>query len=183
MPVYAYTIVIAGVVLWLLPFALTGWNMSAPQSLDKRARWGMLLELVGYTVMLQSRFWEASPGLWRVVASTLLLVSANLLSWSATRVLGRQHLRLDAAIDANHELVRQGPYRLVRHPIYASMLCALWGIGFMAASPLLFVVATAIFLVGTEIRVRAEDRLLEARFGQQFLEYRRSTRAYVPLLR
>jgi protein-S-isoprenylcysteine O-methyltransferase Ste14 len=71
----------------------------------------------------------------------------------------------------------------VRHPIYTSMLCVLWGIGFMAASPLLFVVATAVFLVGTEIRVRIEDRLLAARFGEQFEQYRRSTSAYLPLLR
>jgi protein-S-isoprenylcysteine O-methyltransferase Ste14 len=59
----------------------------------------------------------------------------------------------------------------------------LWGIGFMAASPLLFVAATAVFLGGTEIRVRTEDRLLAARFEERFEEYRRSTRAYLPLLR
>jgi protein-S-isoprenylcysteine O-methyltransferase Ste14 len=53
----------------------------------------------------------------------------------------------------------------------------------MAASLTLFVIATAVFLVGTEIRVRAEDRLLERQFGEQFRRYRRSTSAYIPLLR
>jgi len=53
----------------------------------------------------------------------------------------------------------------------------------MVASPLLFAVSTVMFLAGTEIRVRVEDRLLEARFGEQFWKYRRSTRAYLPLLR
>jgi protein-S-isoprenylcysteine O-methyltransferase Ste14 len=143
----------------------------------------LVLEVIAYTLMLQSRFWNVSPELWRVLASLLCFVLAIALSWTATRALGRQHLRFDAAIGAEHELVRSGPYRLVRHPIYTSMLCVLWGIGFMAASPLLFVIATAVFLVGTEIRVRIEDRLLAARFGEQFEQYRRSTSAYLPPLR
>ena len=183
MPLYAYIIVVVGLCLWLTPFVRTGWNWSTPQSVDRRARWGLLLEVAGYTVMLQSRFWAVSPELLRVLASVLCFALATALSWTATRALGRQQLRFDAAIGTEHELVRRGPYRLVRHPIYTSMLCVLWGIGFMAASSLLFVVATAVFLVGTEIRVRIEDRLLAARFGEQFKEYRRSTRAYLPLLR
>jgi len=167
----------------MTPFVRTGWSTSATESVDRRSRWGLVLEVIAYTLMLQSRFWAVSPELWRVLASLLCFVLAIGLSWTATRALGRKHLRFDAAIGAEHELVRSGPYRLVRHPIYTSMLCVLWGIGFMAASPLLFVVATAVFLVGTEIRVRIEDRLLAARFGEQFEQYRRSTSAYLPLLR
>jgi protein-S-isoprenylcysteine O-methyltransferase Ste14 len=182
-PLYCYIIVVVGVVLWFSPFVRTGWSTSAAQSVDRRSRWGLVLELIGYALMLQSRFWDVSPQRWRVLASLLCFVIAIALSWTATRALGREHLRFDAAIGAEHELVRSGPYRLVRHPIYTSMLCVLWGIGFMAASPLLFVVATAVFLVGTEIRVRTEDRLLAARFEDQFEQYRRSTRAYLPLLR
>jgi protein-S-isoprenylcysteine O-methyltransferase Ste14 len=143
----------------------------------------LVLELVGYTVMLQGRFWDMSPELWRVLASLLCFAVAIALSWTATRALGRQHLRFDAAIGAEHQLIQSGPYKLVRHPIYTSMLGVLWGIGFMAASPVLFVVATVVFLAGTEIRVRVEDRLLAARFGQQFAQYQRSTSAYLPLLR
>ena len=183
MPLYCYILVVAGVVLWMTPFVRTGWSTSATESVDRRSRWGLVLEVIAYTLMLQSRFWAVSPELWRVLASLLCFVLAIGLSWTATRALGRKHLRFDAAIGAEHELVRSGPYRLVRHPIYTSMLCVLWGIGFMAASPLLFVVATAVFLVGTEIRVRIEDRLLAARFGEQFEQYRRSTSAYLPLLR
>jgi protein-S-isoprenylcysteine O-methyltransferase Ste14 len=172
-----------GLCLWLAPFVRTGWNWSAPQSVDRRARWGLILEMAGYTLMLQSHFWAVSPELCRVLTSLLCFVLASVLSWTATRALGRQHLRFDAAIGAEHELVRRGPYTLVRHPIYTSMLCVLWGIGFMTASLVLFVLATAVFLVGTEIRVRIEDRLLAARFGEQFEGYQRSTRAYLPLLR
>ena len=38
--------------------------------------------------------------------------------------LGRQW-RIDAGLNSDHELVQSGPYRIVRHPIYTSMLCLL----------------------------------------------------------
>jgi protein-S-isoprenylcysteine O-methyltransferase Ste14 len=41
----------------------------------------------------------------------------------------------------------------------------------------------AFFLAGTEIRVRAEERLLAERFGANFAEYRKNTHAFIPFLR
>ena len=70
-----------------------------------------------------------------------------------------------------------------RHPIYTSMLCILLGTGFMITPWRMLLVASLVFIVGMEIRVRVEDRLLASRFGEQFLAYRRSVPAYVPFLR
>jgi protein-S-isoprenylcysteine O-methyltransferase Ste14 len=39
------------------------------------------------------------------------------------------------------------------------------------------------FLAGTEVRVRAEERLLAERFGAEFADYRKNTRAFIPFLR
>jgi protein-S-isoprenylcysteine O-methyltransferase Ste14 len=47
----------------------------------------------------------------------------------------------------------------------------------------LFLAAVVLFLVGTEIRVRIEERLLQSRFGDTFREYARTTPAYLPLVR
>jgi protein-S-isoprenylcysteine O-methyltransferase Ste14 len=43
--------------------------------------------------------------------------------------------------------------------------------------------SVALFLIGTEIRVRTEDRLLASRFGDRFTAYRRQVAAYIPLVR
>jgi protein-S-isoprenylcysteine O-methyltransferase Ste14 len=142
----------------------------------------MLLEVIAIALMLQSPFWTVTVLSWRTAASAVCFFLAALLSWTATRALGRQ-LRFDAAIGSHHELVQNGPYRVVRHPVYCSMLCLVWGIGFVATPPWLFVVATIIYLAGTEIRVRIEDRLLAERFGTTFVGYRSTTRAYLPFLR
>jgi protein-S-isoprenylcysteine O-methyltransferase Ste14 len=39
------------------------------------------------------------------------------------------------------------------------------------------------FLVGTEIRVRSEDRLLAERFPESFDAYRLNVHAYIPFIR
>ncbi len=47
----------------------------------------------------------------------------------------------------------------------------------------LLVAGVVFFLIGTEIRVRAEERLLDERFGDEFKRYKATTAAYIPFLR
>jgi protein-S-isoprenylcysteine O-methyltransferase Ste14 len=182
MPAFAYIILLVGWVLWLLPFLIAGWNRNSPQKSDPRARWGILLQGLAYAIVWQGHFWTRHPQIWRIALSILFLALAALLSFTATRALGR-HLRFDAALSPDHKLIRTGPYRLIRHPIYTSMLCLILGTGFMIASPILFIAAILVFLIGTEIRVHVEDKLLATRFGDEFRSYQQTVSAYIPLAR
>lgn len=182
MPAYVNIILAVGWILWLLPFPLSGWNWSAPAKRDNRSRWGLLLQVVAYSLLWMGQFWLRSPAPWQVTLSVLCFLCAALLSWTSARALGK-HLRFDAALNQDHELVRSGPYGVLRHPIYSSMLCILLGTGVLITPPLLFLAALIIFLLGTEIRVRAEDGLLASRFGDEFLRYRQTVSAYVPFVR
>ncbi|QNI37877.1 methyltransferase family protein [Edaphobacter albus] len=174
--------VAGGVALWFAPFLIAKQGSSNLASVDRQARWGILLEFVGIGLVAAGGYWSEPRPSWRIGIAIAFFLLAALLSWTATRTLGKQ-FRLDAAIGVEHELIRNGPYRIVRHPIYTSMLCVLWAIGFITAPTLLLVIATMIFLAGTEIRVRIEDRLLEERFGDSFRQYKLSTPAYLPFLR
>jgi protein-S-isoprenylcysteine O-methyltransferase Ste14 len=40
----------------------------------------------------------------------------------------------------------------------------------------------ALFVVGTEIRVRTEEKLLAMRFGEEFREYKGNVRSYIPFV-
>ncbi|HXF27020.1 MAG TPA: isoprenylcysteine carboxylmethyltransferase family protein [Bryobacteraceae bacterium] len=182
MPLYEYVILAAGTLLWFAPFPLTRWNFKSAAAIDRRARWGVVLEAIGYSLLWQGEFWARAPAEWRVAVSILFFTIACFFSWTGTRALGR-HLRLDAALNPDHELVRSGPYRVIRHPIYASMLCVLLGTGFLVARWALLIAGVLVFIAGTEIRVRIEDKLLASRFGDEFLEYRRGVPAYIPLIR
>jgi protein-S-isoprenylcysteine O-methyltransferase Ste14 len=117
-----------------------------------------------------------------IVASMLLAPPSVALVWAAARHLGKQW-RFVAALNADHELVQTGPYRWIRHPIYASMFGMLLATGFVWTWWPLLIMGVVFFLAGTEIRVRAEEKLLSDRFGEKFDAYKAGTRAYLPFLR
>ena len=171
-----------GWLLWFLPFALNGWNFKPPERQDRRARWGLLLQAIAYSLLWQSSFWLRSLTLWRTALATLFFLFAAGLSWAGVRALGK-NLRFDAAIGVDHQLVQSGVYQWLRHPIYASMFCLLLATGFLFTPALLLLIAVVVFIVGTEIRVRIEDALLLSRYGELAREYQRSVSAYLPLLR
>ncbi len=80
-----------------------------------------------------------------------------------------------------HELIRKGPYALVRHPIYSGVLLAL--LGTCLALPLAKVwIGAALILVSFSIKARAEERLLAPVFGEKFQDYMRTTGRFVPRL-
>ena len=182
MPVYAYVILAAAWLLWFAPFVVNGWDSQPPQRKNSRARWGLVLQILAYALLFATRFWETSSGTWRLSLSLIFIALAILLSSTAVRALGR-HLRFDAALGRDHRLVNFGPYRILRHPIYTSMLCMLLGTGFLITPAPLLLIATLVFVAGTEVRVRIEDGLLESWFQDEFLRYQNRVSAYIPFVR
>jgi isoprenylcysteine carboxyl methyltransferase (ICMT) family protein YpbQ len=89
----------------------------------------------------------------------LFFLLATLLSWTGAHSLGRQW-RIDAGLNPNHELVTSGPYRVVRHPIYTSMLCLLIATGCLITPIPVLLPSIVVLIAGTEIRVRIEHKLL-----------------------
>jgi protein-S-isoprenylcysteine O-methyltransferase Ste14 len=117
-----------------------------------------------------------------LIGSMLIGPPSVALAWMATRHLDKQW-RFEAALSEDHELITTGPYRWIRHPIYASMFGMLLATGLAKSWWPLLVAGVVLFIIGTEIRVRAEEGLLAARFGQKHATYRATTRAYIPFVR
>ena len=117
-----------------------------------------------------------------MVVSLMIGTLGVVTVWAAIPQLDKQW-RIDAGLNADHALIRTGPYSIVRHPIYASMLAMLLAMGLMLSSWWGLVVGLALFIVGTEIRVRVEDGLLRSRFGGEFDAYASHVPAYLPFIR
>ncbi len=181
MPASAYLLIVVGVLVWFYPFIAAHRGTTPASVVNSRSRWGVLLQFVAFTLLWQGHFWERSLPLWRAIVSIILFVLAAVLSWTSCRALAGQ-LRVDAALGADHRLVRSGPYVLMRNPIYTSMLLVLCAIAIIVSGWQLFVTALLLFVIGTEIRVRTEERLLAWRFGVEFEAYKRSVPAYLPFL-
>jgi protein-S-isoprenylcysteine O-methyltransferase Ste14 len=123
-------------------------------------------------------------GHWFEFLNTILVVVVILISlwtmFSAVRVLGKQW-SLQARVLEDHKLVREGPYRFVRHPIYTGMLGMIVAGGLAWSHWTGFLIALLLFGIGTAIRVRSEEKLLREQFGAQFDDYKRSVPAVLPI--
>jgi protein-S-isoprenylcysteine O-methyltransferase Ste14 len=170
---------------WLYPFLFRApHNQKRPSiTLVAPTRAGLLLEGIAIFIAFACRLpVDTPPGLLRIAGSMILGPLAGLLSWGAVQHLGAQ-FRVNAGLYEDHRLVRTGPYAVVRHPIYSSLLAILGSTLFLLTPWQWAVLSLAIFVAGTEIRVHAEDNLLASRFGSEFAEYKRRVAAYVPFVR
>lgn len=182
MNILRYVILAIGTIAWFTPFPIYYTRGARGQlTKDYSARWGILLESVAYVLLWQGHFWLHTPARWQIALSVIFFALAAITSWTASIALGR-YLRVDAALDTEHELIRSGPYRFIRNPVYTSMLCVDIATALLITPLWLFLIALAVFLTGTTIRIRAEERLLAARFGPQFTEYRRAVSRLIPFV-
>jgi protein-S-isoprenylcysteine O-methyltransferase Ste14 len=118
------------------------------------------------------------PLRWLGVALSVLGIAFSL--WSIV-TLGR-HYDLVLEMHQDHELVRRGPYALVRHPVYTGL-----GLHFAGAC---LATGNLVLIAGTLLvtypaffaRARAEERLLRERFGAEYEAYARGVRMLVPRL-
>lgn len=170
---------------WAYPFLFRApHNQKRPSiTVPGPTRLGLLLESSAIGLAFVFRLPSGSPpGIERVLPSLILGPLAALLAWTSVEHLGKQ-FRVHAGLYQDHELVRTGPYAIVRHPIYTSLLAMLL-CSLLVLTPWPWAaVAIVMFVVGTEIRVHSEDKLLESRFGQDFRKYQKSVPAYVPYIR
>jgi protein-S-isoprenylcysteine O-methyltransferase Ste14 len=89
-------------------------------------------------------------------------------NWSATVTVKQQH-----------ELVRSGPYRFVRHPIYTGMLLAFLGTA-IAQDQWRSLLAFALVWLALWRKWKLEERFMQDTFGEPYLAYRRQVPAVVP---
>jgi len=176
-------------IAWILAFVIARRRVGVRKKVVSApiSKWGVALQIVGFMVIgarLHSRLLQPPQALENTlfVASMILGPLSCALAWVAVRHLGKQW-RIEAALSEDHELVQTGPYRWVRHPIYASMLGMLLAFGFVLDWWPMMIVGLIFFLIGLEIRIRAEDRLLAERFGETFAGYRSRVPAYIPFVR
>ena len=109
------------------------------------------------------------------------LVIAGLgFSIAARRHLGRNWSAV-VTLKRDHELVRSGPYRWVRHPIYTGLLLAFVGSA-VARGEWRGVLAVAIVLAALWRKLRLEERWMIETFGDDYLRYRATVPALIPFV-
>jgi len=87
----------------------------------------------------------------------------------------------DVTFKQGHELVKAGPYRFVRHPIYAGLLVMCLGTA-MDIGQLRTWLALVVMFVGFWIKLKQEETLLLRHFPDAYPAYRKDVKALVPFV-
>ena len=119
------------------------------------------------------------PASWAIMAAGLAVEAIGLyLAIWARRHLGRNWSG-EVTIKVDHQLIRSGPYGLLRHPIYTGLLAMYAGIAIVTGEWLAIMgFAMAVFAYWRKIRL--EEVNMEVAFGAEYEAYRRETWALVP---
>jgi protein-S-isoprenylcysteine O-methyltransferase Ste14 len=103
----------------------------------------------------------------------------------AVAIWARWHLGANwsgiVTLKEGHELIRTGPYRTIRHPIYTGMLIGLLGT-LVTVGEVRGLIALAIALCSFYMKARREESFLAQEFGPAFAEHQRNTGMFFPKL-
>lgn len=151
-----------------------------------RGEWYVALQMVLLAMLVVAPTnWSGAPEWsppWRTfgsIAGAVLLICGTALALIATFNLGRNLTPLPHPRD-DSQLVEDGAYALVRHPIYSGIILASFGWALWCHGWLTLGYALAIFIF-FDIKSRREERWLMQRYAA-YGEYRRRVRKLIPFI-
>jgi protein-S-isoprenylcysteine O-methyltransferase Ste14 len=124
--------------------------------------------------------WAGLPlPLWsRWLGVAVALAGFVLLQWSQ-QTLGANWSDAPKLLEGQ-ELVTQGPYRWIRHPIYTAFLLILGSLLLITANWLVGVMWIAMTGLDVAARMKAEEGLMLGQFGEPYRDYLRRTGRLLP---
>jgi protein-S-isoprenylcysteine O-methyltransferase Ste14 len=113
-----------------------------------------------------------------VIADAVCLGAVAFAIW-ARLTLGRNWSGPLASLGEDHELVVEGPYRYVRHPIYAAFLTAMLATAVTIGTVASYL-SVLLGLLAFLLRMSIEEALLLSQFPDAYRAYRAKTAALIP---
>ena len=114
-----------------------------------------------------------------LVGIALTVIGLGFSVWARSH-LGKNWSSI-VMIKEEHRLIRTGPYRFVRNPMYTGMLTAY--IGVVIALGILAALFAFVMVIGAIwIKISAEEELLLEQFGEEYDQYRRDVKAIIPFI-
>ena len=187
MDIFLLTVGLAWVVFWIYWF-ISAWMTRSPLKRRQSQRsWILFVLLFGFLVLYSS---ASSPGflIQRVIPDSLVfglsgmiitLLGLGFAVWARVH-LGKYWSSMPA-IREDHKLIRTGPYRFVRHPIYTGVQVGIAGTAIIIGMSLGLIVFFLIMVVYLW-KIRMEENYLSEEFGEEYARYKKEVPALIPFL-
>ena len=145
----------------------------------------LVLAWVGFFIPL---IWVASPAFWfaeyplhtgPLVAGVMCFVIGLWLFYRSHADLGT-NWSITLEVREEHRLITEGVYRVVRHPMYSALV--LYSVGQALVIPNWVAGPSNLlaFAVLLALRIRAEERMMDERFGDEYATYSARTKRLIP---
>jgi protein-S-isoprenylcysteine O-methyltransferase Ste14 len=121
--------------------------------------------------------------LWTEFPGVILMFAGGVLAILCIGVFVVYGKGTAAPFDPPREFVAVGPYRYVRNPMYIGGWIVLIGFGLYQHSISILIFSLAWILLAHIFVIFAEERWLEERFGDGYIQYKKSVRRWIPRLR
>jgi protein-S-isoprenylcysteine O-methyltransferase Ste14 len=118
------------------------------------------------------------PGLAAAVGGAALLAAGFALRVWATWHFYQRQMRV-IVLEAQSDLVTDGPFRFTRNPLYLGGNVFMFGGAALALGSTGGLALTALGLIPTGVMIRREERQLEARFGATWRDYASRVRRWL----
>ncbi|MDD1747583.1 MAG: isoprenylcysteine carboxylmethyltransferase family protein [Methanomassiliicoccales archaeon] len=115
------------------------------------------------------------------IGAALMVLSVYLL-WRSHSDLGT-NFALTPHIAGEHTLVRNGVYRRIRHPMYASLWLYAFATPLLIQNAIVGLIFLAVFAVFYFVRVPQEEKMMREKFGSEYHTYSLETGRCLPKFR
>jgi protein-S-isoprenylcysteine O-methyltransferase Ste14 len=109
----------------------------------------------------------------------LVLIGVSFAIWARLQLGGNWSAAV--TVKQGHTLIRQGPYTVVRHPIYSGLLLSLLGVAVIVGE-VRGLLGVGVFFLALWIKSSMEERFMLEEFGAEYRNYQQRVKALVPYI-
>lgn len=130
----------------------------------------LIIIVIAFPAIVAGRFIKGFPvTIYTYIGLALMIPSFILL------VIARLQLGSSFSVEAQaNKLVTTGLYKRFRHPIYYFGIVLALGLGLFMQNRMILIACCAVIFIQLQ-RIRNEEKILQEKFGEEYLKYRKST--------
>ncbi|MBB6371308.1 methyltransferase family protein [Chryseobacterium shigense] len=122
-----------------------------------------------------------AKGAWILYTGEAFILTGIVLRFFIIRSLGK-YFTVDVTIKKDHQIKKEGFYKYLRHPSYAFSLLTSLGLGLYLNNWISLILAFLPPFLAFIYRIKIEEQALVEQFGEEYIQYRKTTKKLIPFI-